>query len=81
MRQNETLEVGQVGNGFIVRVTPTRWFEANEGHATWLGTRDEYLVFRTMAELQLFLAEHFTHRAHRIAEDTATVAKNTAVPT
>lgn len=59
-----TIEVSQVGNGFIVRLSPTNWFtDQDRSGVRWVGAQSDHLVFRTMAELQSFLALHFTWRA------------------
>lgn len=60
--QNETLEISQVANGYIVRLSPAGWFRDLDTNA-WFGSRKEYYVFSTFAGLATFLAGHFTHRA------------------
>lgn len=64
IKQNDVLEIGQVANGFIVRVASPNWFGNDRDTRSWSGERGDYMVFRTMTELQQWLAEHFTHRAH-----------------
>ena len=78
IQQNDILEVSQVGNGFIVRVAGVGWFDGDRDRRVWVGARDDYLVFRTMAELQAWLAEHFTHRAAPKLVDTLPVHKPNA---
>lgn len=66
--KNNILEISQVGNGFIVRTAASRWFD-NDLDKRWVGARDDYLVFRTMAELQQFLQNHFSHRDIVVKQD------------
>lgn len=63
IERDETLEISQVGNGYIVRRAANNWFDSDKDRWMWTGSRDDYLVFRTMAELSEFLAQHFTWRA------------------
>ncbi len=65
MKQNEPLEISQVGNGFLVRGTHD--LRRDYGCVTLA----DMLVFRSLAELQKFLAEHFTHRAADVPSDKA----------
>jgi hypothetical protein len=65
--KDDAVEIHQVGNGFLVRRP------YNIAHGTALMPAD-MLVFRTMAELQNFLGEHFTHRARPNWPDIMPVA-------
>lgn len=56
MKPNEAMEITQVGNGFMVRPQ----YQINRDMCVPF---ESVLVFRTMSELQSFLAEHFSHRA------------------
>lgn len=70
MNKNDPIEISQVGNGFIVR----RPYDIRHGDRMMIAF-DEMLVFRTMTELQQWLAEHFTHRAHPKLVDLMPPAK------
>lgn len=59
---NATIQICQVGNGFIVR-PDQGWIDQDDNRRMWAGRTTEYLVFRSMAELQEFVAEHFSHRS------------------
>lgn len=63
MNQNDIIEISQVGNGYIVRPAMGGWFQDDRQRGQWIGATGDYLVFRTMAELQQWLGDHFTHRA------------------
>lgn len=63
IKQDDIIEIGQVANGFIVRVASSAWFDNDRSRGVWTGERADYMVFRTMVELQQWLADHFTHRA------------------
>jgi hypothetical protein len=80
IQQNSILEISQVGNGFIVRPAMGGWFENDRQRGVWVGASEDYLVFRTMAELQDWLANHFTHRARPNWPDVMPVKKTEAKP-
>lgn len=61
--KDASIEISQVGNGFIVRPACSNWFHDDRDARVWVGAPAEYLVFRSMAELQEFLSEHFSHRS------------------
>lgn len=69
VNKDAVIEIAQVANGFVVRNAPGHWFGEDRQRGTWIGESGDYLVFRTMAELQLFLAAHFSHRARPNAVD------------
>jgi len=72
MNKDETIEISQVGNGYIVR-PGGQWFGGNEDlPRRWPLSSGEYFVFRTMAELQTWLCDHFTHRATVERNDAST---------
>lgn len=59
--KNETIEIAQVSNGFMVRPSYAR------GSAVDL---DNMHVFQTFAEMVAYLSENFSHRASGIAGDS-----------
>lgn len=64
MSKNEGIEIAQVANGFMVRPSGG-WFSGGDDlPRRWPHSSTEYFVFRTMAELQTWLCDHFTHRAN-----------------
>ena len=67
--KDDTLEISQVGNGFIVRRASGRWFNEDRDARVWEGAPADYLVFRTMSEMQCWLSYHFTHRARVATQD------------
>lgn len=71
IEKDNVIEICQVGNGFIVRLAGG-WFDSDRDRRVWTGAREDYLVFRTMRELQNWLSDHFTHRAMVIPGDEAT---------
>lgn len=73
-----TIEIAAVANGFIVRRQPGSWFGHERETQVWTGDRGDYLVFRTLAELQHWLAEHFTHRARPNWPDVMPLTKTEA---
>lgn len=81
IEKDEILEISQVGNGFIVRRAAGGWFDSDRDRRVWVGASTDYLVFRTMAELQNWLSEHFTHRARPNWPDVMPVHKPAAVVT
>ena len=62
-RVRYTLEISQVGNGFMVR--PPIDFYRGEHQPL-----NAVMVFRTFAEMVSWLAEYFTHRADTVPLDT-----------
>lgn len=72
--KDTVIEIAPVGNGFIVRPSMD-WFRSGSEARVWAGGHKEYLVFRTLAELQVFLAQHFSHRAQVRANDQEGKAK------
>jgi hypothetical protein len=61
MQKNDAVLIRQVDNGFTVE--PER-----QSHMAI--SFDETKVFRSMAELQRFCADHFDHRAQSLESDT-----------
>ena len=55
IEKNSILEIGQVANGFIVRLAQGNWMLEDNGRNHWAGTTADYYVFRTFAEMQIFL--------------------------
>lgn len=70
INKNSIIEISQVANGFIVRHGGHNWYDGGNDRR-WIGAPDDYLVFRTMAELADFLTEQFSHRAQVTKNDTA----------
>lgn len=70
IERDQTLEISQVGNGFIVRLAAYNWFQEDKDRRMWTGAKDDYLVFRTMAELLEWMAQHFSHRDKVAANDS-----------
>lgn len=68
------VEISQVCNGYIVRPGGHNWFMHGDDRR-WVGGSEDYLVFRTMAELTVFLTEHFTYRAKVTNNDTVQTIK------
>lgn len=62
MDKDIVIEIAQVSNGFMIRPAQG-WFGRDDNERRWTGSSADYLVFRTMAELQEFVGEHFTHRS------------------
>ena len=75
MNKDDTIEIAQVGNGFIVRQGGAWFGRGDHDSRVWANAKDDHLVFRTMTELQAFLAEHFTHRAKVALHDAAQSVK------
>lgn len=80
IEKDETLEISQVGNGFIVRRAAYNWFDTDKDRRMWTGEKTDYLVFRTMAELQNWLGEHFSHRARPNWPDVMPTIKPAVLP-
>ena len=76
--KNDTLEIVQVANGFIVRPSMGGWMRNDETNRQWAGSNTEYHVFRTFAELTKFLAQNFSHRGR--VEDNDVEAMRQPLP-
>ena len=66
---NDSIEIVQVDNGFIVRPNMGGWMTTDEGPRRWQGATTDYKVFRSMNELLRFLTSHFSHRAEQVPSD------------
>lgn len=62
MNQNDSIEVIQVSNGFLLR----RPYNMTRGDCSLF---EEMLVFRTLAEMQAYIGDHFSHRARPTLSD------------
>jgi hypothetical protein len=75
INKDEVIELAQVANGFIVRRAPRHWFGEDRQRGVWSGEQSDYFVFRTMAELQEFIAGHFTYRSKVTRHDSEQTIK------
>jgi hypothetical protein len=75
VNKDAVIEIAQVHNGFIIRNAPGNWFGEDRQRGVWNGAQDDYLVFRTMAELQDYIAAHFSYRAKVSLNDSVQTIK------
>lgn len=64
LSNNTPIEIRQVSNGYVVMPS------SSEDRAR-MASDDDRIVFQTFAELQAWLARHFTHREKQVAVDGA----------
>ena len=74
MNSNSPIVIRACENGFLLR--------AYEGDISVgrVSTVDEFFVFRTMAGLQGFVAEHFSHRVKEEGPDLTTPTEGEWIP-